>query len=88
MTVQLVEKQSLTKILSSITSTEKMEDFLKGILTTKEYRDITQRLEILRLLKLGVSHREISEKLGVGVATVTRGSKELQKGRFAYIKAI
>ncbi len=57
-------------------------EFLKGILTEKELAEIVQRLQIVKLLKQGIAQREISEKLGVGIATITRGSKEIQKGRF------
>jgi Trp operon repressor len=34
------------------------------------------------MLKKGISQHEIAGDLQVGVATVTRGSKELQEGRF------
>jgi TrpR family trp operon transcriptional repressor len=62
-------------------------EFLKGILTPKELEEIPNRLEIIRLLKQGLPQHQIAEKLGVGVATVTRGSKEIQKGRFKQVKA-
>lgn len=60
--------------------------FLKGILTPQELSDITQRLQIVKRLKQGMTQRQIAEELGVGIATVTRGSKELQKGRFQHVK--
>ena len=70
------------KALQNIKSKEEMQDFLEGILTPKELLEIPNRLEIIKMLKRGTSHHDIAGKLGVGVATVTRGSKELQKGRF------
>lgn len=57
-------------------------DFFKGILTIKELEEIPMRLEIVKLLKKGVPQHEIAKRLGIGVATVTRGSKELKLGRF------
>lgn len=33
------------------------------------------------MLKQGIPQKEISKKLGVGIATVTRGSKALNKSR-------
>ena len=57
-------------------------DFLKGLLTPKELAEIAQRIEIVKRLKQGMPQRKISEELGVGIATITRGSKELKKGRF------
>lgn len=68
--------------LLEIDNKSKMQDFLEGILTPKELLELPHRLEIVKLLKKGVSQHDIAGKLGVGVATVTRGSRELQKGRF------
>jgi TrpR family transcriptional regulator, trp operon repressor len=56
--------------------------FLKAILTPKELQEIPKRLEIVRLLKKNIPQRQIADQLGVGVATVTRGSRELHKGSF------
>jgi TrpR family transcriptional regulator, trp operon repressor len=67
--------------LLGIKSKEKMKDFLLGILTPKELFELPNRLRIVRMLKRGVSQHEIARELQVGVATVTRGSKELKKGR-------
>jgi TrpR family transcriptional regulator, trp operon repressor len=77
--------QALVSLVLSLKTEADVEDFLKGILTPKELAEITQRLEIIKLLKQGVPHRQIAEQLGVGVATVTRGSKELQLGRFKHV---
>lgn len=68
--------------LLKMNNREKMRDFLEGILTPKEMLELPHRLEIVRMLKRGISQHEIAGKLGVGVATVGRGSKELQRGRF------
>jgi len=59
-----------------------MLDFLFGILTPKELEELTTRLQIVKLLKKGLPHQEIARRLEVGVATVTRGSRELRMGRF------
>jgi len=61
---------------------ENMVDFLHGVLTTKELLELSTRIEIVRMLKKGTPQHAIAEELGVGVATVTRGSKEIQQGRF------
>lgn len=72
----------LVAILIATKDKDEMHDFLKGILTPQELVEIPQRLTIVKMLKAGIPQHEIAKKLGVGVATVTRGSKELQKGRF------
>lgn len=76
---------SLINAFLSIKTKSEMLDFLQGILTPKELLELPTRLEIVKMLKSGVAQHTISEKLGVGIATVTRGSKELQKGRFKNI---
>jgi len=75
----------LISVLVQIESREAMLDFLKGILTPQEMEEIPTRLKIVKMLKQGVSQHEIAKKLGVGIATVTRGSKEIQKGRFTNV---
>jgi len=62
-----------------------MSDFLKGILTPRELKELTTRLQIVKMIKNGLPHQEIARRLEVGVATVTRGSRELQLGRFKKI---
>ncbi len=66
-----------------------LHDFLADILTAGEYEEIARRWQIIKMLEAGMPQREIAEKLGVGVATVTRGAKELadKKGGFRKVLA-
>jgi TrpR family trp operon transcriptional repressor len=51
--------------------------FFKDLLTPTEYKDIGIRWQIIkRLVKRG-THRQIARDLKIGVATVARGSREL-----------
>jgi TrpR family transcriptional regulator, trp operon repressor len=79
------ELGELIEILLNIKNKDKMIDFLRGILTPKELLELSNRLQIVKMLKRGVSHHDIAGKLRVGVATVTRGSREIQKGRFSNV---
>ncbi len=72
----------LVETLLGIKGKNEMRNFLYGILTPYELSEIPRRLEIVKLLKKGVAQHKIANDLGVGVATVTRGSRELKKGRF------
>jgi TrpR family trp operon transcriptional repressor len=54
-----------------------LEAFLTDLLTPVEYTEIKKRWEIIKMLDGGVNQHEIAKKLGVGIATVTRGSREL-----------
>lgn len=75
----------LINLLLSIKTKEEMEDFLLGILTPKELEEIPTRLSIVKMLKAGFPQHKIAEELKVGIATVTRGSKEIQMGRFRVV---
>lgn len=55
-------------------------NFLRNILTPKELDEISLRLQIVKMLKKGFPQREVAEKLGVSIGTVSRGSRELQYG--------
>ncbi len=61
-----------------------LSEFLIDILTDSEYEEIAKRWQIVKMLNDGVPQREIAERLHVGVATVTRGAKEMndKKGGF------
>ncbi len=63
-----------------------MENFLFGLFTPKELEEIPTRVQIVKMLKKGTPQQKIAEKLGVGIATVTRGSNEIKKGHFINIK--
>ena len=52
-------------------------DFLTDLLTPAEYDDIVVRWQIVKRLHQGTAQRRIAQDLGVSVATITRGSREL-----------
>jgi TrpR family trp operon transcriptional repressor len=78
--------KELCAVLLSQNTEKELVDFLEGILTPKELLEIPQRLQVVKMLKSGKPQREIAEKLGVGIATVTRGSREIQRGKFSQVK--
>lgn len=69
-------------ILRSFHSAGEMEEFLQAVLTPKELDEIPKRIQIVKLLKKGIPQREVTERLGVGIATVTRGSVALRTKGF------
>jgi len=75
----------LVETILSLETKKDVKDFLDGILTPKEREEIPVRLQIIKMLKKGIPQHVISSKLGVGVATVTRGSKEIAKGNFSRV---
>ena len=70
----------------SIRDKKILEDFLFGVTTDKERAELTRRVEIVKRLIAGEPQHRIAADLGVGIATVTRGSKELSQGRFKVLK--
>ena len=62
-------------------SPEAMEKALGDLLTNSEMTEIANRLQIFEMLEEGIPQRQIADQLGVGIATVTRGSKTLKQGR-------
>ncbi len=68
--------------LVRIEDKREMKIFLDGILTDAEREDIAKRLRIVEMLKEGLPQRKIAKETGVGIATVTRGARELKAGKF------
>lgn len=69
---------SLLEHLASCRDSAAIDELLTALLTDKEQFEIANRIRIFDLLARGVTQREISEQLGVGIATVSRGAKAMQ----------
>lgn len=69
----------IAKVFASISEADKIEEFLKSLLTDKELFDISSRWELVKLLDQGMSQRHIARELQVSLCKITRGSKELKK---------
>ena len=65
----------LTKLLTETNDAIKMTLLLKALFTSKELKELENRISIFQMLLKGKKQREISEELGVGIATVTRGAQ-------------
>ena len=78
----MTKTQELANIIKDIKSKKNLEKFLVGILTPAEIEQIAMRIEVVKALKAGIPQRSIVKNLGVGMATVTRGSKMLKDGFF------
>jgi len=76
----------LIELVHSIRDRELLEDFLVALTTPKERLELVQRVEIVKKLVAGETQHNIAHDLGVGIATVTRASKELSLGRFKVLR--
>jgi TrpR family trp operon transcriptional repressor len=73
------EWQQILDLISESTQSQQHEMLLTMLLTPDEREALVARVNIFReLLKGDLSQRQISQMLGVGIATITRGSNELK----------
>lgn len=69
----------LLELLSATTDKQQLSEIVAALMTEKEQQELGNRLQIFALLHQGVTQREISAQLGVGIATVSRGAKVWQQ---------
>ena len=78
-------KQELVDLfMSAGKDKELMILFLKDILTPNEFETLSLRWQIVKKLEKGEDQRSVVGELGLGMSTVTRGSRMLRnkKGGF------
>ncbi|MGO2510895.1 Trp family transcriptional regulator [Marinomonas polaris] len=71
--------KDLVQFLTEAGDEAVLEKRLKVLLTPNEINEMVSRLKIIALLDEGVPQRDIAKQLGVGIATVTRGSRALKE---------
>jgi len=74
-----VHMKDLIQFLTEVDDELVLEKRLKVLLTPNEISEMVSRLKIIALLDEGVPQRDIAKQLGVGIATVTRGSRALKE---------
>lgn len=83
-----MKERNITTVIHTIAADKKLlAAFLDDLLTPKEREEFERRWDIIERLHAGETQRSIASDLGVGIATVTRGSRELAdtKGGFAQV---
>ena len=76
------EREFIKKLVNHLLAQDSpaaMEKALGDLLTASELDDVARRLQIIEMLAEGVPQRQIAERLGVGIATVSRGSNVLKR---------
>ena len=74
----------LCAALLSLKTKEEACAFLEDICTIKEFLDLSQRLEVARLLQSGASYAAITKATGASTATISRVSKCCEYGSGGY----
>ncbi len=71
--------QQIIELIEDSTKSNQHQMLLTMLMTPDERDALVARVNIFReLLKGDLSQRQISQMLGVGIATITRGSNELK----------
>ncbi len=78
--------KDLTDLIFSIEDKELLEDFLVALTTDKERKELPKRVDIINALLEGRPQHAVATELQVGIATVTRGAKELANGGFKILR--
>jgi len=78
----------LADVLTRMTDTDLMVQFLEELLTASEIDTVIRRWELVKRLETGISQRQIAKELGVSLCKITRGSKELKKPGSALKKVV
>lgn len=82
-------KKEVVEIISKIAKDkELLGDFIKEILTPREFDNLGVRWQIVQRLAKGEYHQAIAEALHLGVSTVTRGSREMRKKEGGFQRAL
>jgi TrpR family trp operon transcriptional repressor len=73
-------QKDLIHLLASARTEAELAELLKSLLTPSEWEELVKRWQIVKRLIEGAPQRDVRDDLEVSIATVTRGSRELQYG--------
>jgi len=73
-----LKSELLDVLVIASQSKQLLDALLVDLLTPTEFRELTNRWQIIKQLEQGTSHREISRDLRVGLSTVNRGVRMLE----------
>ena len=76
--------ERLAKAFLSLCDVDECMAFFGDLFTVKEIDELSSRLEVARLLKLGVNYIDIAAKTGASTATISRVSKCLSGSKGGY----
>lgn len=68
---------TISKIITNLKDDSEVKKFLFELLTESEISDLSKRWQILKMLDLGFSQRQIAKELNVSLCKITRGAKIL-----------
>lgn len=78
----------LSQVLALMQKPEEIERFLRDLLSPSELAAVAERWAIVKRLDAGYTQRETRDALGCGIATVTRGERQLRHGTGGFKQAL
>ncbi len=86
--IRTPEVESLLAAFAALDDPEDIYALLTDMCTVREIADMSQRLEVARLLAQKVSYTEVQKATGVSSTTISRVSKCLNYGAGGYARAV
>ena len=86
-----LQNASTDRLFDAILQLKNREEcyaFFEDVCTIKEIMDMSQRLDAAFMLADGANYQEISKKVGISTATISRVSRCLQYGSGGYRNVI
>lgn len=75
---------NLARAFLALETVEECYRLFEDLFTIREIQDLSQRLEVARMLQSGSTYTEVVEKTGVSTATIGRVNRALNYGAGGY----
>jgi TrpR family transcriptional regulator, trp operon repressor len=80
--------KNLLSVICKISNISDLNDLFEELFTTAELSDLNLRWKLMKDLYSGMPQRKISEKYGISLCKITRGSKVLKKENSSVLKIL
>ena len=82
--IKTEEVDNFFQAVLKLQNEEECYAFFEDVCTVNELLSISQRYEVARMLRMGKTYLEISEKTGASTATISRVNRSLNYGSDGY----
>ena len=86
--LRTAEVEDLLRVLVGFEDMDTTFAFFEDVMTIREIREISQRLQVARMLDQGKPYTAIEEQTGASATTIARVSKALNYGAGGYRAAL
>lgn len=73
--------QEFCRLVAMAKGPQEVRELFAALLTPAELQTVAERWQIVQQLMIGATQRKVRDSLGVGIATVERGARELRYGK-------